>query len=352
MTSSQPPAISLTATAAELPVSWDVAPAKNDPLQTANATNYMVVLPNKPSDMMLRAYNNGEHQVHLRLEIEGDFPASWFLAEGWEQLGRQQRWKRTLDPLLPRDHLSEIITFTVPPDFFEQQRALVHQEKLHLEHQVRLYLFGDTSKTEPERLVGYQAMSLYVRPPIDYLDFLPEIYQQSDFLSRFLSIFEQGFDPTVQTLDAFWAYLNPLTAPKALLPFLAEWVAWPMNPRWTVKQQRRLIRYAVEIYQWRGTHRGLQFALSLVTGLPQDDQHIAIAEDHLTDFVIGDITLADAPSLGGGRAFYFTVTLRPSTPEQANYLDEAIIRAVIEQEKPAFCTYDLFIDSAFSHSES
>jgi phage tail-like protein len=349
MTSAHPPTVSLTATASELPIAWDVMPVGHDPQQTAPAPNYMVLLPGKPAEVTMRARNNGEQRVHLRLEIEGDFPVDWLVQEGWQPLEDQLRWGRPLGALEPGSGLHETVTFAVPAKFFEQQTALVQQETLQLEHRGFVYLFGSLSEAENGRLVGYQPISLYVRPPANYLDFLPEIYQQSDFLSRFLTIFEQAFDPTMQTLDGFWAYLNPLTAPKALLPFLAEWVAWPMNPRWTVTQQRRLIRHAVEIYQWRGTHRGLQFALSLVSGLPQDDRYIEIVEDHQTDFVLGDITLADAPSLGGGRPFHFTVTLRPATPEQAERLDEAIIRAVIEQEKPAFCTYDLAIATPDSH---
>ena len=44
--------------------------------------------------------------------------------------------------------------------------------------------------------------------------------------------------------------------------------------------------------------------------------------------------------LGGGRPFYFTVYLRPDDVSQ---IDEGLVRTVIEQEKPAFCTYDLFV---------
>jgi len=342
MTQSSRPAVSLTATSTELPVAWDVMPVGGEE-HTARAVHYLVLFPGKPGDIILRVRNHGEQAIQLRLEVGGDFPTEWVSDERWHYQQEQNRWTLPLGALEPRSHVSETVSFQIPRDFFEQQRALVHQHHLELNHQSFLYLYGSLGDQQPERLVGYQVVDCYVRPVTGYLDFLPEIYQQSDFLGRFLTIFEQAFDPTIQTLDTFWAYLDPLTAPKSLLPFLAEWVAWPMNPNWTLKQQRRLIRHAVEIYQWRGTRQGLQLALSLITGLPQDDAHIDIIEETDTDFVLGDITLGDAPSLGGGRAFHFAVLLRPDDAIQFAQLDEAMIRAVIEQEKPAFCTYDLAI---------
>lgn len=343
MTQSPRPVVSLTATSTELPVAWDVMPVGAEQQQPATAIRYLVLFPGKPGEIILRTRNNGEQSIHLRLEVGGTFPPEWLSDTRWARLEGQERWTLPLGTLEPRTSRSETLAFQVGDDFFEQQQALVQRNRLELSYQSILYLYGSLAEQQTERLVGYQVVDCYIRPITNYLNFLPEIYQQSDFLGRFLSIFEQAFDPTMQTLDNFWAYLDPLTAPKSLLPFLAEWVAWPMNPNWPLKQQRKLIRYAVEIYQWRGTRRGLQLALSLVTGLPEDDQHIDIAEEAQTDFVLGRITLADTPSLGGGRAFHFSVVLRPDSADQRVQLDETIIRAIIEQEKPAFCTYDLEI---------
>ncbi|MEL6814409.1 MAG: phage tail protein, partial [Cyanobacteria bacterium J06598_3] len=199
-------------------------------------------------------------------------------------------------------------------------------------------------------LVGHKNIDLKIQPGGGYLDFLPEIYR-SDFMERFMTIFEQAFDPTVQTTDTLWAYLDPLTAPKSLIAFLAQWVDWPLNPNWTLSRQRRLIKHAVELYRWRGTRKGLQLMLHLHTQLPWEKeesadvpQAIEIKESFDTGFVLGTAKLSENPRLGGGRPYFFTVTLRPRTIEQANSLDEALVRKVIEQEKPAFCNYHLDIE--------
>jgi len=184
-----------------------------------------------------------------------------------------------------------------------------------------------------------------------YLDFLPNIYRESDFTSRFLAIFEQAFEPAVQTLDVLWAHLDPLTAPAAMLPFLAYWVGFPVDPRWTETKQRRLIRRAIEIYQWRGTKRGLRLYLHLYTDLPLDDdvpneadKHISITELASSGFVLSTSDLGEGNMLGGGRPFHFIVRLRPIEPDQS--IDEDLVRQIINREKPAFSTYDLFIEAA------
>ena len=116
-----------------------------------------------------------------------------------------------------------------------------------------------------------------------------------------------------------------------------------MNPAWKLKVQRRLIRNAVELYQWRGSRRGLRFALHLCTELPNDERHIQIIDANDTEFTIGQIRLGQEPTLGGGRAFHFSVKLYCPQNKDYEAIDEHLVRSVIEQEKPAFCTYDLNI---------
>ena len=348
MTQFTPPSISLESLSTELPSAWDVMPVGEAQLQTQSACP-LVLVPGKPTDLLLRSRNNGEQRLQLSLSIQGNFPARWLKSIAGER--SQTTWHQRISgeateiiwtqPLEPRLELREVLSFEIESEFFEYQQALANRKKLELKYQGELYLYATLAGESERRLAGYQVVEFYVRPDVTYTDFLPEIYQRSDFVSRFITIFEQAFDPTVQILDDFWAYLDPLTAPKALIPFLAEWVAWPLNPNWTLRQQRWLIRHAIELYQWRGTHYGLQLALSLVTGLPNDDDHIMIREDHQADFVIGDITLQDEPTLGGGRVFHFAVSLHPDSSEAYAAIDEGMVRAVIEQEKPAFCTYDL-----------
>ena len=136
-----------------------------------------------------------------------------------------------------------------------------------------------------------------------------------------------------------------------MLPFLAHWVAWSFDGPLSLSQQRVLIRYAMEIYRWRGTRRGLRFYLHLASGLPLDDhlsqeadKSISIYENFSPGHILGKTVLGQSTILGGHKPYHFSVQLHP-TPETpaATQLDETLIRTIIEQEKPAFSSYDLSI---------
>ena len=76
--------------------------------------------------------------------------------------------------------------------------------------------------------------------------------------------------------------------------------------------------------------------------LPEEtEKHIGIVEYFRRGFVFGEAKISEDTIIGGGSPFHFAVYLRPS---DANQVDELLIRNVIEQEKPAFSTYDLYIE--------
>jgi len=203
------------------------------------------------------------------------------------------------------------------------------------------------SETEPEQI--QIEFGLYIRPYSKYVNLLPVLYREVDLVGRFMKIFEQAFDPVVQSFNLMWANLDALTAPQTLLLFLAHWVAWPVDPIWDIKAQWRLIRRAMELYRWRGTRKGLRLYLHLYTDLPLDehlpqeaDKHISITEPFGQGFVLGAAKLGEDAVLGGGQPYHFVVRLRPKSSDE---LSEQLIRRIIDQEKPAFTTYDLFIEN-------
>lgn len=296
--------------------------------------NNLLLCPGEPGEMLLQLENLGSRALRWRLEIEGDFPLNWC---SWQQ--------EKAEEIAPNQKVDKALCFQIPEDYFENQYALNSgRSRLRINYETQVYVYAET---ETERqLVAYRVFNLCVRPSSSYLNYVPAIYREVDFIGRFLTIFEQAFDPAVQTIDVLWAYLDPLTAPEALLPFLAQWVAWPIDRRWDTKQQRRLIRNAVELYRWHGTRRGLRFYLHLYTELPLDEnlpeaeKHISIEEIFTHGFVMGKTLIGRDSMLGGGRPFHFIVRLRPEIGKQ---IDERLVRNIIEREKPAFCTYDLLI---------
>jgi phage tail-like protein len=246
--------------------------------------------------------------------------------------------------------MDAVLYFSIPDTFFEDQEAISSgkKDKLTLNFRSLVTLHIDPG-TENEQIERSEYFDLYIRPYTAYMEFLPILYREVDFIGRFMKIFEQAFQPIVNSYNVMWANLDPLTAPQALLPFMAHWVAWQVDSVWDLQQQRRLIRRAVELYRWRGTRKGLRLYLHLYTGLPLDehlpneaDKHISITEPFGPSFIIGDAQLGNAV-LAGGQPYHFIVRLRSNI--SSGIINEQLIERIIEQEKPAFCTYELSIEN-------
>ncbi len=297
-------------------------------------TRSLLLHPGEPSEMVVQVKNLEQRTLQISLQVKGNFPITWC------QIGTEGR------EIAPGGQMDAVLYFSVPATFFEDQQALSPEKdrlKLDFVCQVSVHIESDGDLEQ----IQLEEFGLYVRPYSTYINFLPTLYREVDFIGRFVQIFEQTVQPVVQSFNVMWANLDPLTAPQALLPFLAHWVAWPIDPIWDISQQRRLIRRAVELYRWRGTRKGLRLYLHLYTNLPLDedlpqeaDKHISITEPFGQGFVIGGAKLGEDAVLGGGQAYHFVVRLRT---HPSNNLDENLVRKIIEQEKPAFSTYDLFI---------
>jgi phage tail-like protein len=328
-------ALAIQITPTEMAFSQSAELALMDSEERVGSESRLLLRPGELNQVFIQLANNSTNTLTVRLEfqVEGYFSADWFRIQPEEQ------------HLEPGAQSDASIDFQLPENFLEEPIWLGKNPSSELEYQASLYAWSVTEQST--QLLESRPFPFAVRPHSLYLNFLPELYREVDFIGRLLSIFEKTFEPSVQTLESLWAYLDPLTAPESLLPFLAEWVAWPMDDRWNVSQQRHLIQNAVDIYRWRGTRKGLRLYLHLYTGLPLDEhlpetkKHISIEEMHTEGFVLGPIYMGQDTMLGGGRPFHFIVHLRPEHPHR---VDVALVRSIIEREKPAFCTYELYIE--------
>ena len=288
----------------------------------------IVLYPGEPNEILIQLENLGSRTLELRelwIEIEASFPTSWRRITDMEGNplsiieGNLFLWSSQLQ-LSPQQKLEAVLNFKIAPDWFESEKSLGSRDALVLDYQGRVYVSYPASERQSlnKRVLVSTDFNLYVRPRSLYLNFLPEIYREVDLIGRLLKIFEQAFEPDVQALDALWAYLNPLIAPKELLPFLAHWIGWNLTPELTITQKRRLISQAMEIYRWRGTRKGLRHYLHLYTGLPLDEdlpeeeKAISIQENFRRDFTIGKTRLGDESNarIEGGQAYHFIVRLR------------------------------------------
>jgi len=208
-----------------------------------------------------------------------------------------------------------------------------------------------------------------------YLDDLPAIYRQEatggrpDFLGRFLLAFEHvltgvgnpkrpGLEEILEGIvdeggDVLLAgthrYFTPgpgkdpeERAPAEFLEWLSGWVALTLRADWLDEERRRILAEIVPSYRKRGTPDGLKQVLSAFTGVSADA--ITIAEFQ-QPFQLGvSATVGEDTVLGGGPPHYFMVrALVPGAADLAR--KRAILRSIIDMEKPAHTYYDLRIQT-------
>jgi len=150
-----------------------------------------------------------------------------------------------------------------------------------------------------------------------YLEYLPGMYQSDAFMGRFLLIFESILDPIERQVADIHHYFDPHLAPPEMLKWLASWLGLVMDERWPEVRRRELVASAGPLYAWRGTKRGLSELLRLYTGVEPE-----IVEPTLSQ-VSRDLRLA------------YTFTVRLTVPADS-LIDEAVVRRIVEMEKPAF----------------
>jgi phage tail-like protein len=147
-----------------------------------------------------------------------------------------------------------------------------------------------------------------------YLQYLPGIYQ-TDFMARFLAIFESTGAPIEWTIDNFDMYLDTGTAPKGFLPWLANWFSISFDPTWSEEQRRTLLSEAHEIFARRGTRKALSRVLEIYTGVEPE---------------IVDLEEKADP-------FTFTVKV----PLAESQVDRDLLERIVDANKPAHTNYEL-----------
>jgi phage tail-like protein len=104
-------------------------------------------------------------------------------------------------------------------------------------------------------------------PASMYIESLPIIYADNDFLARFLLLFQTVWEPLEQRQDHIEMYFDPRTSPASFLPWLASWLDLSFNQHWPETRRRRLLAEAIDLYRWRGTRYGLVRMIEVCTGI-------------------------------------------------------------------------------------
>jgi phage tail-like protein len=146
------------------------------------------------------------------------------------------------------------------------------------------------------------------------INFLPGIYH-TDFMSRFLGMFEAILKPIEWNVDNFDLYLDPGTAPASFLPWLANWFALTTNSTWSEDQRRALLKDAHAIFARRGTRWALARVLEIYTG--------------------------QAPEIIDNEENLEAHTFKVRLPVRKREINPDLVEALIDAHKPAHTLYEV-----------
>jgi phage tail-like protein len=170
-----------------------------------------------------------------------------------------------------------------------------------------------------------------------YLDYLPPLYSDDEFMSRFIHIFEDVLNPIEYMINNLELYLDPRLTPEPLLDWLAFWVNMALDPAWPLDRRRELVRSAAWLYRWRGTRKGLAEYLRIYTGT------VPVISEYIPGMRLGEESrLGINTRLGSsGTGCHFTVTI---TVDSTADIDVDTVRSIIDSQKPAHTVYTLQIN--------
>jgi phage tail-like protein len=169
---------------------------------------------------------------------------------------------------------------------------------------------------------------------------LPHVFQQTlrpqSPLNALLEVMESLHRPAEAVLSHLETYFNVYSTPDIMVPYLACWVdldrfypfysAQPEDLRRSVDpissgtgQLRELIAAAAYLSQWRGTSKGLKLFLETGTGMNGFELVENVQDEN-----------------GNPRPFHIRIVAPPDAEPHI-----ALIERIIEQEKPAYVSYEL-----------
>jgi phage tail-like protein len=180
------------------------------------------------------------------------------------------------------------------------------------------------------------------------IDSLPAIYQEQAALAAFLSAFDEvlfgAADPQAGppgiagAIDGVATLLDPRETREEFLAWLGTWVALTMGAELEPAIRRELIARAVAIYRWRGTRRGMEELIALVTG-----GRATVREPELSTLQIGAARVGSTTRLGRDLPHYFEVIVESAGGAGGRDATERRARAFVDYAKPAHTYYTLTV---------
>ncbi len=168
---------------------------------------------------------------------------------------------------------------------------------------------------KPRQIIGH--LPGIPRDKSNWMKYLPEVYDDFEFIGRYLLIFESVAAPLFWTIDNFDLYLSPEVTPKDWIQWISSWFDLLILPELPMAKQRNIMEQLGWLFLRRGTPSGLERILELYF--------------EVTPEIIED-----------GNC-HFTVRLPLSDRQEDDGLGREVADRIINSQRPAFSSYTLEI---------
>ncbi|MEA3281832.1 MAG: phage tail protein [Euryarchaeota archaeon] len=214
-----------------------------------------------------------------------------------------------------------------------------------------LWLKLELTSTDEYKTPKIDSVETYF-PRISYLRYLPAVYQEdaisSDFLERYLSLFETFLGDNDAVIGGVHRYFDSEATPGEFLSWLAIWVAAVFDESWQEDKKRKFLQSAVELYKKRGTKEGLEELIEIYTGdAPMIVENLQLYKKDVDgNFVLrceeSDELKAVFEKLFGDPApFNFCVLLKPNQNDIESQLKA--VKRIIALEKPVHTSAEVTV---------
>ncbi|HEX8738167.1 MAG TPA: phage tail protein [Pyrinomonadaceae bacterium] len=186
-------------------------------------------------------------------------------------------------------------------------------------------------------------------------NFLPAVFQRTaragNPLAAMLDLMEMLHAPAEKILEDVDRFFDARRAPDEFVPFLAHWVNLdriffspdidldsPLMPK--IGHLRELVAGATYLSQWRGTKKGLLLFLQTATGVKnfEIDERVKDSGEQTRPLNVRGFKIDGRVEDAERQIRPFHLKIRAPETLRAQ---EALIRRIIESEKPVHLTYEL-----------
>lgn len=209
--------------------------------------------------------------------------------------------------------------FSMYPYMNDRDIEITYQES-----DCRRFIVTDCKLSENAKIMLYVTSKNSIR-------YLPSIFQDNDFLRRYLMIFQHLQNDISIKIDNINELFRPMHCPSDFLQTLANWLGINVDLLGTEEKRRLFLQYAIPLFKLRGTALGLKIYIYILTDIVPE-----ILENYIPYSRLDIINNADI----SGRIFsnesdvcVFTVYF----PVEKEYFDDNLIKRIsllIQREKP------------------